>query len=230
MKNNETQIQERLDELDSHPLVAKIRAEKESERLAQRRKLAEELAQVAEAITAGWPEEQAEAAALQTERRDLEEAARALGLKINSLTIKIQNARQALVRRRGLLQGELMDTAVPEIEEAIDFFLEKSDYLRRDERIDTSPGASARNLAGWTKTVSSRSNYEAVCSALAYCRRAIEKLQYWKLLADCPDIEALKAGIPDIQTFTEYSGERPMPKMPVPEHTSRIRRLLGRAG
>jgi len=50
--------------------------------------------------------------------------------------------------------------------------------------------------------------------AMQYCQAAITKLEQMKLLpaVDAERIAAMKAGIPRIDVYKEYTGERPMKK------------------
>jgi len=59
---------------------------------------------------------------------------------------------------------------------------------------------------------------------MAYCRAAITELENMKLApaVDAERIAALKAGIPKIDVYTEYPGQKPFPRDP-PTEIEKIR-------
>ena len=108
----------------------------------------------------------------------------------------------------------MIRTADPQIDEAIDFFREKLDFLRQDGRISTQRfGVKSRDF--FKNKINSKisSNFESVGSAMKYCQKAIKTLELWKLEPelDLGKIEDLKSGIPSIDTFQETDCERPIP-------------------
>jgi hypothetical protein len=65
------------------------------------------------------------------------------------------------------------------------------------------------------KTVKEESNADAIRSALAYCQAAIKELERMKLspTLDAEKIKKMKKGIPDTDIFSEYTGEKSLPRV-----------------
>lgn len=108
----------------------------------------------------------------------------------------------------------LIESADPLIDETIQFFRDKLDYLRSPGRISRIAGESEKNIITETKTVKEETNENVINSALQYCLAAIKELERMKLTPalDMEKIERMKAGIPSIDVYTEYQGEKPMKK------------------
>ena len=113
-------------------------------------------------------------------------------------------------------EAELIESADPRIDEAIQFFMGKMDWLRSPGRISSNRLSSERNIFTMTKTTHAESNVDAVRGALLYCQDAIKELGNMKLHPelDMAKIEEMKAGVPDIGIYTESTGEKPLPKPP----------------
>jgi hypothetical protein len=106
-----------------------------------------------------------------------------------------------------------LESADPAIDEAITFFMEKSDWLRAPGRISIDHRGGETNIFTEKVTLKVKSNLNAILAALQYCRAAIATLGNWKLLpaVDAEKITALKEGIPRIDVFAESTREKPMP-------------------
>jgi ATP-dependent protease HslVU (ClpYQ) peptidase subunit len=62
-------------------------------------------------------------------------------------------------------------------------------------------------------TLKVESDIDAINSALQYCMAAIKALEMLKLSSalDIQKIEAMKKATPDINVFTEFTSEKPLP-------------------
>ena len=114
-----------------------------------------------------------------------------------------------------LPEASLSESADPAIDAAINFFRDKLDFLRTPGRISRNAIGEVRNIFTEKKTVKEESNVEAIHSAMEYCRAAITELENMKLAlaVDAERIAGLKAGIPKIDVYTVYTGEKPLPRV-----------------
>jgi hypothetical protein len=89
------------------------------------------------------------------------------------------------------------------------------DHLRAPGRISRNPVGAERNIFTERITVKVENNVAAIKSAMAYCQAAILELEKMKLLPamDAERIAALKTNIPKIDVYTEYTGEKPLPRV-----------------
>lgn len=115
-----------------------------------------------------------------------------------------------------LNRGVLCSTAWPEIDQALTFFRDKLDELRKPGRINTNKRGSVLNIFTEKKHTITSSNAPAILESIHYCQRAVAELEKMKLTPDLDltRIETLKKGVPRIDVFTEFGGERPMEKGP----------------
>ena len=149
-------------------------------------------------------------------------------LKLDAVEIERKSLVQSLSQAKGSQRQEqagvqaeiqnktefLLRTCDPKIDETIDFFREKLDFLRQDGRISTQRfGVKSRDF--FKNKINSKisSNYESVGSAMKYCQKAIKTLELWKLEPelDLARLEKLKTEIPSVDTFQETDCERPIP-------------------
>ena len=103
----------------------------------------------------------------------------------------------------------------PMIDEATLYFRGKLDFFRAPGRISRKAVGAVRNIFTEKKTVKQESNVEAIHAAMEYFRAAIKELEIMKLApaVDAERIAALKTGIPKIDVYTEYTGEKPLPRV-----------------
>jgi hypothetical protein len=205
-------LQELLSKADSHPFIKKMIEEEANGILAKRTEACAKLADY---------------------RLDLE-AHRGINKDIDELRLKITeidkqkeelllevNKKRAFLMTEKLgtesdirQQEELLRTTYDtRIDEAIIFFRDKLDFLRSPGRITHDKRGVERNIFTDTQTVKGSSNYEAIITAINYCRACIQTLEEMKMLPACDmeKIEKMKKGIPPIDIYTEYSGEKPIP-------------------
>ena len=214
---NDTKEAEKLTELlekaDGHPMMKAILAEEAAAILTKRTEAAgkievltkerdEVIPKLQANLAAKESKYQKAKAALQTANEEFQTANHALWSENHNFDTAIRNH-----------EAVLYESAFPEIDEGITFFNEKLDYLRSPGRISRIAGGSVNNILTCKKTVKEESNRDAVLSALAYCQAAIKKLEGMKLspALDAEKIEQMKAGVPSIDVYTEYQGEKPLP-------------------
>ena len=124
----------------------------------------------------------------------------------------------------------LIGTASIDIDEALDFFQLKLEWLRKPGRISRSAQGSILDLVSLKRITTEVSNLSAVNDALRYCQSAIRKLNSLKLepILDPGTIEMLKNGVPHIDIFSEVKGERPPKKIPVDTTVGTLVKKVGR--
>lgn len=90
------------------------------------------------------------------------------------------------------------------------------DELRRPGRIDRRGRATERKIFTWRVKTKVETNAQAVNDALRYCKDAITTQEQMKLLPalDAEKIAALKAGLPSIDEYQEFTGTKPREKVP----------------
>jgi hypothetical protein len=127
-------------------------------------------------------------------------------------------------------RNRLIGTASPEIDEGIEFFKLKLDWLRQPFRISHRAEGSVLNLVTLGRKTSGSSNLSAINGAIEYCQDAIRKLNEMKFepSLDAETIETLKNGIPSIDVYSEISGERAPKKLPVDNTVSNLVKKVGR--
>ena len=221
MKSNPKEKEaEKLTELlakaNNHPTMKAILAEEAAAILEKRTAAAERIENLQQEQNEQIPELQADLAGQETKFKKAK-------VDLDAAINKIQSAKYLLATEsqkfERLIRQEkviLLETAPEEIEEAIQFFQEKLSFLRSPGRISFTAIGSERNILNMKKTVKGESNAGAVRSALSYCQAAIKELENMKLspALDIKKIEKMKAGIPDINIYTESTGEKPLERAP----------------
>jgi hypothetical protein len=201
-----------LETIENHPLAKKIRAEEAAETLAKRTAAADRI----EALR----REAESHGAIQAEIDGMVERLASMDRERSEFLGAINGKRQFLMQERGGIEAGIRHEEQifygcydPAIDEGIEFFRAKLDYLRSPGRISSNSLKGERNLFEDTVTVTAESNEGAVLAALAYCQAAIRELERMKLSPslDVQIIEEMKKGIPDIGIYTESTGEKPLP-------------------
>jgi len=134
---------------------------------------------------------------------------------INSERSFLMQEKAGIVAGIGHEQKILYSTYSEKIDEAIEYFKKKLDWLRSPGRISSQRVGGARNIFTEKITTKTESNIAAVKDALKYCQNSIEELEKMKLepALDTQKIEEMKKRIPDIGVYTESTGERPFPRI-----------------
>jgi hypothetical protein len=205
-------------EIETNPMVLVARAEKAAANKAKRADAAGKIKAAERERAAVIPELQAD---IETKEGLYLKAKAAVDDATNQwrtakATLTSQNHQFEMTINRAT--DILIDTADPAIDEAIQFFRDKLDWLRAPGRISHAAVGSGRNLFTMTKTTRSESNVASIHAAMQYCQTAIKELLEMKLTpaVDLKQIERLKAKIPDTGKYIETTGEHPIEKAPPP--------------
>ena len=211
----ETESETKIPEwFNTHPLAEAYKQQKAAETLLHRQAAAEKLEAVLADIRAGFPEAEASLSSILEDLNQAEKQVTALRAEAGQAYRDLQILKANAAHRQDILEAQLLGNYDSRIDAALDFFRNKIDDLRRPETLNTIPRGSTRNLFTMKKTVRLESNYNAVAEALQFCRDAITLLEGWKLLPEYPaqEVEDLKAGIPSIDRYEEFEGERSLPR------------------
>lgn len=216
MKNNAKEAEkltEILKKADSHPMVKKILEEEAEATLKKRQEATEKIKNLKMEKNKILPELQK--ALLEKEKKYFEAKT-----SLDSAAIELNKSKAALFGEDNRIsyaidqqEASLLETAAPEINEAIEFFNVKLSWLRKPGRISRDARGSIRNIFTMKKDVKEETNLPAVLSAMQYCQQAIKMLGKLKLEADFDQekIDLMKAEIPGIDTFTKTTVEKPLP-------------------
>ena len=216
MKKAENEKAEKLlAELNDHPLTKKLREDKAAETLATRREVAGKIEVLRNEESAVLPKLQADLQEKEAVYAAAKTVLEGAAVKFQAATLALRQARLTFDTTILNCEASLLESADPAIDEAITFFRYKLDFLRTPGRISRNAIGAERNIFTEKKTVKQESNVPAINSAMAYCRAAITELENMKLApaVDAERIAGLKAGIPKIDVYTEYTGEKPLPRV-----------------
>ena len=212
---SENDVTKWLNELEKHPLSMKMREDMAEAELAKRKDAAAKIEALEKERDEVIPKLRAALDEKGTKLKELQAA-------LNNTAAELSTAKYALsTESHGFemaiknCQNILIESASPLIDAAITFFDEKLTWLRKPGRISRRAAGSEKNVLTWKKKTRQESNAPAVKAALNYCQAAIKELEKMKLSAspDLQKIEDLKKGIPPIDVFTEYQGEKTLPEI-----------------
>ena len=193
-------------------MTRKIREEAAEETLRVRKEAAAKIEGLREEALRVLPE-------LQAEEDRAREAIKAHDERRKVLEGELARAWTARTKERQRFEWEtaaaeriLFESYSEKIDEAITFFLDKFDALRRKKAVYDTQGGEV-NVLTLTKKSTFTSNARAIEAALRYCLGAIGEIESMKLSleVDAERIEALKAGIPDADAMREITVEKPLP-------------------
>ncbi len=221
MKNDSKEAEkltELLKKADGHPMMKAILAEEAAAVLVKRTEAVGKIEALTKERDEAIPRLQADLAGKEEKFNKAKAALNAATGEFNKAKAALYGENNRISHQIGLQEQVLFETAAPEIDEAITFFNEKLDFLRSPGRISRSAIGSEKNLIAWKKTTREESNAAAVKGALAYCQAAIKELERMKLspALDMEKIEQMKAGVPSIDVYAEYQGEKPLERGPDP--------------
>ena len=201
-------------EIERNPMTAKFR-EQEAAEILRKRKLA----------AAKIEDLKLDIEATQIIQGEIDE----MNLKLANLDIEREKIKVAIAGKKYFMMKEkfgaegamrqeqeiLFSCYDPAIDEAIIFFRDKLDDLRKPGRISSNVIKSEFNIFTFGRKTKAENNKQAVNDALKYCQNAIIKLDEMKL---CPEldltgIEKMKTGIPRIDVYQEVTGERAAEKI-----------------
>lgn len=201
-----------------HPMVTAVKKEQRAVVLKKRQEAVEELEKIQARLLIGFPDLEANVESILQDIKKAEENVVSQKEKARKIRIDLVNRKEALERGRKAQERILLETADERIDVAIEWFRSREEDLRRPGRISTRGGHSEKNLFAWSKEVHQESNYPAVCEAMEFCREAIQRLEAMRLVPEFDQdvVEMMKKSIPSTDRFTEYKGERSIPKGPDP--------------
>ena len=201
-----------------HPMVTAVKKEQQAEVVKKRQEASVELEKIQARILIGFPDLEADRESILQDIKKAEEKVVSLKEKAVKVRIDLVNRKEALERGRKAQERILLETADERIDVAIEWFRSREEDLRRPGRISTRGGHAQKNVRTWSKETHQESNYPAVCEAMDYCREAIKRLEAMRLVPqfDPAVVEVMKKSIPSTDRFTEYKGEKPIPKGPDP--------------
>lgn len=212
INEKEKMLTDLLAQAQDHPLVVRIRTEKEAEVLAKRQEAAAKIALLQKEQEETLPKLRAELKAKETKYIELRAA-------LDAALNEVKLARASLYRENLQLQNRieqekvlLYETAWPEIQDAMNFFYDKLEFLRSPGRISWISAGAEINVFTDTKKVNKENNVPAILSAVAYGQNALAALEQMKLIPslDVQIIEKMKKEIPDINIFTDAMSEHPL--------------------
>jgi hypothetical protein len=186
------------------PVVNKIIREAQAETAALRKAAKAEINRLQKEFKAAFPALQKKIDDAISELRQLEKQRQELLLKIDAAYSTKSNEVRDFDRAVLLQEKALLDTCDPAILEAIKFFSDKVEEVRRPSAIRKSVYAEG-NMYNSKKEIYRSSNYTSITEAISYMRAAIDELEAMKLVPECDHlrIEGLKKGIPSTQEFKE---------------------------
>ena len=204
-----------LKEAEDSPIVKTLRAEKAAETLSRRREVAGKIEVLRNEESAVLPKLQADLQEKEAVYAAAKTVLEGAAVKFQAATLALRQARLTFDTAIRTCEAALLQNYDPMIDESLLFFRDKLDFLRTPGRISRNAIGAERNIFTEKKTVKQESNVPAINSAMAYCRAAITELEYMKLApaVDAEKIAALKAGVPKIDVYTEYTGEKPFPRV-----------------
>ena len=197
--------------LETDPGFLALREKKEAENLKVRRQAAAVVKKTQKELEAELPPLRNVVAEVEQELKSHAEIHVALMDKLRAAKLALAQEQGRLERVKNESERVLLTTYDQSIDEAIEFFRNKFEEVRQ-RSVHHDRHGSDLNLIHQTKEVRVSSNYPAICSALTYCREAIETLELVKLrpVFAVDKIEALKKNIPDTNEMTETDTEKPM--------------------
>ena len=192
------------------PLVEKYRAEKKAETLAKRVTAKTKIGALQKEGKALFP-------LLQQKVDEIKKTLGALDDERKGLQNELSKAVAELQRQKLRVENEirkndeiLFNSYNEKIDEALMFFKDKLDELRKPGKIDKRTRGGETNLTTMKKEFKTETNVDAIRKAMTYCQAVIRELEEMRLNPelDLLRIETLKKNIPSIDIYQETIGER----------------------
>lgn len=192
------------------PLVEKYRAEKKAETLAKRVTAKTKIGALQKEGKALFP-------LLQQKVDEIKKTLGALDDERKGLQNELSKAVAELQRQKLRVENEirkndeiLFNSYNEKIDEALMFFKDKLDELRKPGKIDKRTRGGETNLITMKKEFKTETNVDAIRKAMTYCQSVIRELEEMRLNPelDLLRIETLKKNIPSIDIYQETIGER----------------------
>ncbi|MGA2462771.1 MAG: hypothetical protein ABSH06_00265 [Thermodesulfobacteriota bacterium] len=215
MNTQERAELEKMEELrkviEASPLTQKIKEEKAAETLATRQEAGGKLEVLRKKQAKVIPK-------LREAMEDKEAKYLEVKVLLDAALGELQTARTTLSGENNSFDSDirnqeaiLYESADPRIDEAIQFFRDKFDELRKPGRISSRGMKVESNLFTDVKTLTTETNKAAVLEAIFYCQNSIKLLKRLKLSPEfhIEGIQELKDKLPSIEVYQEVSGESP---------------------
>lgn len=192
------------------PLVEKYRTEKKAETLAKRVTAKTKIGALQKEGKALFP-------LLQQKVDEIKKTLGALDDERKGLQNELSKAVAELQRQKLRVENEirkndeiLFNSYNEKIDEALMFFKDKLDELRKPGKIDKRTRGGETNLITMKKEFKTETNVDAIRKAMTYCQAVIRELEEMRLNPelDLLRIETLKKNIPSIDIYQETIGER----------------------
>ncbi len=192
------------------PLVEKYRTEKKAETLAKRFTAKTKIGALQKEGKALFP-------LLQQKVDEIKKTLGALDDERKGLQNELSKAVAELQRQKLRVENEirkndevLFNSYNEKIDEALMFFKDKLDELRKPGKIDKRTRGGETNLITMKKEFKTETNVDAIRKAMTYCQAVIRELEEMRLNPelDLLRIETLKKNIPSIDIYQETIGER----------------------
>jgi hypothetical protein len=192
------------------PLVEKYRTEKKAETLAKRVTAKTKIGALQKEGKALFP-------LLQQKVDEIKKTLGALDDERKGLQNELSKAAAELQRQKLRVENEirkndevLFNSYNEKIDEALMFFKDKLDELRKPGKIDKRTRGGETNLITMKKEFKTETNVDAIRKAMTYCQAVIRELEEMRLNPelDLLRIETLKKNIPSIDIYQETIGER----------------------
>ena len=215
ISESEKKVEEILKEIEDHPLSRKFKEEKAAEIFKKRMEAAEKVEAIRKEQAETIPKLQKDLAQSETKFNRAKAAMDAAGVAFNKARAELSSRSLQFENAIGRQREILYSSADSKIDEAIQFFNKKLDYLRSPGRISSQKMGALHNIFTMTKATKEESNLAAVNSAMLFCQSAIRALQEMKLepVLNTEKIEKMKAAIPPIDVYSEFQGEKPLEKV-----------------
>jgi hypothetical protein len=213
---NDTKEAEKLEELlkkaDAHPAIKMIRQEEADKILEERLLAAAKLRELGKEAEEVIPKLQADLAEVEDELKRYDEERKVILDRLSTARVKLAEAKGDLERETRQAETVLLGNYDSGIDEALQFFRDKLDWLRKPGRVNRIGRHAERNIFTMRKTVKEETNLYAIHETLRYCQAAIKELEKMKLTPalDIKRIQAIKDAIPSIDVYQEVTGEKPM--------------------
>ena len=192
------------------PLVENYRAEKKAETLAKRVTAKTKIGALQKEGKALFPLLQQKVDEIKKTLGALDDERKGLQNELSKAVAELQ--RQKLrVENEIRKNDEILFTSYNEkIDEALMFFKDKLDELRKPGKIDKRTRGGETNLITMKKEFKTETNVDAIRKAMTYCQAVIRELEEMRLNPelDLLRIETLKKNIPSIDIYQETIGER----------------------
>ena len=192
------------------PLGERYRAEKKAETLAKRVAAKTKIGALQKEGKALFPLLQQKVDEIKKTLGALDDERKGLQNELSKAVAELQ--RQKLrVEKEIRKNDEIIFTSYNEkIDEALMFFKDKLDELRKPGKIDKRTRGGETNLITMKKEFKTETNVDAIRKAITYCQAVIRELEEMRLNPelDLLRIETFKKDIPSIDIYQETIGER----------------------